>query len=177
MRRAYALRDNFRFDLALKDLRKLRELMHPSDSAIQDVKRMHNQCIKGVKELGASFPLTPLKDMEDMNPKTEAWINAYRACTEGPSKLAFLKAEATFQKLTSVFHRTSIPHCMFEDWLKVILTDFVSDEDIRWVGNFLIDIGEAHDFDSETLLTCSEVDNVRLEQICRKIKKVDVSLW
>ena len=55
MRRAYALRDNYRFDLALKDLRKLRELMHPKDSAIQEVKVMHNQCVKGVKELGASF--------------------------------------------------------------------------------------------------------------------------
>ena len=65
---------------------------------------------------------------------------------------------------------------MFSEWIETIYTLAISEENLRWAGNFLIDIGETDDFDSSTLMVCSEIDNVRLEKICRRISKVDNSL-
>ena len=47
MRRAHAFRSNFRFHLALRDLKKLRSLMNRNDKAIQEVIKFHNMCVKG----------------------------------------------------------------------------------------------------------------------------------
>ena len=49
MRRAYAYRDSMDFTLALQDLKKLKELMHPNDKALKEVRKLHNSCIRGIE--------------------------------------------------------------------------------------------------------------------------------
>lgn len=177
MRRAHALRDNFRFDLALKDLKKLRELMHPKDSALQEVKKFHNMCVKGTAERGRRFPETPFEKMSEVNQLNREWITTFRACPNSESLVAFLKERGTYEELLRVFHRTSVPQCMYSHILETFDEHLSSAEDLKWAANFFIDLDATHDFESSTLLVCSEVDNVRMEKICRKIKKVDAGLY
>ena len=113
MRRAHAFRQNFRFDLALRDLKKLRSLMNPNDKAIQEVKKFHNMCVRGAAQNGIPFPTTPFADMNDMNPRTESWITEFRECPNTQSIITFLKLNGSYQTLTQVFHRTTVPREMF----------------------------------------------------------------
>ena len=48
MRRAISNRSFLKFDLAKKDLRKLRELMHPNDTARKEVKKLLNSCERAI---------------------------------------------------------------------------------------------------------------------------------
>ena len=52
---------------------------------------------------------------------------------------------------------------MYSQILETIDEHVESAEDLKWVANFLINLSETHDFESSTLLVCSEVDNVRTE--------------
>ena len=40
-----------------------------------------------------------------------------------------------------------------------------------------MDISEAFQFDEDTLLVCYEIDNVRMENVCRAMKLLDHDLW
>ena len=65
---------------------------------------------------------------------------------------------------------------MFGQILETFTSQINTEADWKWAGNFLLDLSETHDFDSQTLLVCSQVDNIRIEQICRKIDDVDKNL-
>ena len=101
--------------------------------------------------------------MNDINPTNREWITAYRNCPNGQSIIAFLKERGSFEELSRVFHRTAVPQCMYSQILETIDEHVESAEDLKWVANFLINLSETHDFESSTLLVCSEVDNVRTE--------------
>lgn len=150
--------------------------MNPNDKALQEVKKYHNMCVRGAAQNGISFPTTLLKDMHDMNPRTESWITEFRECPNTQSIITFLKLNGGYQTLTQVFHRTAVPQEMFSKILEAIDTEIESADDWKWAGNFLIDLEETHDFEAQTLLLCTQIDNVRLEKICGKIKLIDKAL-
>ena len=127
-------------------------------------------------ERGKPWLLTPLDKMDDMNPRTENWITSYRACPNPESIITYLKLNGSYQELLQVFHRTAVPRCMFSQILETFILQIDAEADWKWAGNFLLDLSETHDFDSQTLLVCSQVDNIRIEQVCRKIEDFDKNL-
>ena len=80
------------------------------------------------------------------------------------------------QPLRKVFEKDVVPQDIFSDMLLQFDNHCTSEEDLRFVASFLLEIVDTFDFEDETLLVCSEIDNVRLEKLGRRIKKIDEAL-
>ena len=104
MRRAYAYRIEFNFNMALQDLKKLRELIHPQDKALAEVRKLHNHCVRGIQEGTTPFEFTSTDRYDNF---TSQWIDDYRNC-EGVAKIEYVK-NYTVKQIKKVFKHYPIP--------------------------------------------------------------------
>ena len=169
MRRAYALRTQFRFTEALKDLSKLKKMMDPSDNALKEVNKMYKSCWLGINQQSEKLPETSVRRMSR---DTGSWITGYRELRDTKSKIAYLRPKDG-KKLSSVFDRISVPREIFADIVVCIEETSLSLFDLKWVTLFLKDVAQTYEFDSQVLAQCQEVSNIKLEILSRKMTKAN----